>query len=151
MLRIRPVFCPVLLFSATVIANAGGSDIDPRLELQHGTITNAQINLDPSGAQLGFQAEIDEDEPDLQRLVDLVLAAEPCRGCKCQNVGAVRITLEDGSVVGVGLLPSHDEANFKLRFYIDDRFLGVYRVDREAFLAVLEGLDVPVDDPAFGE
>jgi hypothetical protein len=40
---------------------------------------------------------------------------------------------------------------FKLRFYIEDRFLGVYRVDHAALGTVLESLGVPLDDPAFFE
>jgi hypothetical protein len=151
MLKFEPALCVALLSSATVLAIAGGSDIDLRLELENGTITSVRINLNPSGAQLGFDAEIDESEPDLQKLVDLVLAAEPCRGCKCPNVGAVRFTLEGGTVVGIGLLPSHDEGFFKLRFYIEDRFLGVYRVDHAALGTVLESFGVPLDDPAFFE
>ena len=57
--------------------------------------------------------------------------------------------MDDGRVIGVGLLPSHTEGSYLLRLYDGDHYLAVYRVERTALLDALEALGVPVDDPAF--
>ena len=59
--------------------------------------------------------------------------------------------MADGATVGVGLLPGHEPGLYEVRLYDGERFAGVYRVERQALLAALEGLGLPMDDPAFRE
>ena len=110
-----------------------------------------RINLNPWGAHLGFEMEIAGDDLGLAALVSVVRDAEPARGHKCANRGAIRFRMSDGSVIAVGLLPSHSEGFYDLRLYEGERLKGVCRVDRTQFLAVLDELGVPMDDPALKE
>jgi hypothetical protein len=59
--------------------------------------------------------------------------------------------MKDGSVVGVGLLPRHTEGRYEFRLYDGDQYLEAYIVERKSLLVALEGLGVPMDDPAFTE
>ena len=60
--------------------------------------------------------------------------------------------MTDGTVIGVGLLPSHtNDGGYGLRLYDGDRFVAVYRVERAALLNALQDVGVPMDDPAFKE
>jgi hypothetical protein len=124
---------------------------DLRDSLQPQTIVSVRINLSPRGAQLGFESEVPGDDPRVEALAALIREAEPGGGHKCANSGAIRFRMEDGRVIGVGLLPSHTGGDYGLRVYDGDRFVAVYRVERAALLAALEDLGVPMDDPAFRE
>jgi hypothetical protein len=124
---------------------------DLRDSLSPVNISGVRINLLPRGAQLGFETEATGDDPGVEALAAVIRDAEPGGGHKCANAGAIRFKMEDGSVIGVGLLPSHTEGFYELRLYDGDRYVAVYRVDRAIFLAALGGLGVPTDDPAFRE
>jgi hypothetical protein len=127
------------------------AEADLRDSLRPQDIAGVRINLNPWGAQIGFEIEIAGDTPELEALVALIREAEPGGGHKCANAGAIRFRMKDGSVVGVGLLPGHTEGSYELRLYDGDRLAAVYRVERTVLLAALEDLGVPVDDPAFRE
>jgi hypothetical protein len=138
-----------VVFLCTSTAVAGGKD--PRASLEPQNITRARINLNPGGAQLGFEVEVDGDDPRVETLVAVIREAEPCGGHKCPNQGAIRFWLADGSVLGVGLLPSHTQGRYEFRLYVGDRYLSAYRVERASLLSALEQLGVPTSDPAFRE
>lgn len=127
------------------------AETDLRNSLQPQDITSVRINLLPGGAHLGFESEIPGDDPRVEALAALIRDAEPGAGHKCANAGAIRFRMADGTVIGVGLLPSHTGDGYGLRLYDGDRFVAVYRVERAALLAALEDLGVPMDDPAFKE
>lgn len=114
-------------------------------------IEDARINLNPWGGHLGFEMEIDGDDPGLAALVSVIRSAAPARGHKCSNRGAIRFRMSDGGVIAVGLLPSHSAGIYNLRLYAGERLQGVCRLDRGPFLAALDALGVPMDDPAFQE
>jgi len=114
-------------------------------------IAGARIDLDPWGPQIGFEAEFSGDDPRLEPLVSVLREATPGKGHKCPNRGTIRFRMAGGTIVGVGLLPGHEEGLYEIRLYDGDRFVSVHRVDREALLAALEGLGLPMDDPAFRE
>lgn len=124
---------------------------DIRDSLLPENVVSVRINLNPWGARLGFEAEVDGDDPRILPLVALIREAEPGGGHKCANTGAMRFRMKDGSLVGVGLLPSHTAGVYELRLYDGDRYVEAYRVDRSELLAALEGLGVPGEDPAFRE
>jgi hypothetical protein len=124
---------------------------DPRDSLSPENISGVRVNLVPRGAQLGFETEVAGDDPGVEALAAVIREAELGGGHRCANAGAIRFSMEDGSVIGVGLLPSHTGGLYELRLYDGDHFVAVYRVDRAILLAALEGLGVPMDDPAFKE
>ena len=124
---------------------------EPRDSLSPERISSVRVNLPPRGAGLGFEAEVPGDAPGVAALAELILEAEPGRDHRCSNAGAIRFEMEDGSVVGVGLLPGHTTGLYDLRLYDGDRFVAVYRVGRPALLAALGRLGVPTDGPAFRE
>jgi len=139
----------IVVFVLCVPTVAAGADIRDALQPQ--TIAGVRINLLPRGAQLGFESEIPGDDPRVEALAALIREAVPGGGHKCPNSGALRFRMEDGTVIGVGLLPSHTGGGYGLRLYDGDRFVAVYRVERAALLTALEDLGVPMDDPAFKE
>ncbi len=138
----------VLLFACLPVV-ASGTDL--RDALHPDDIRSVRINLNPRGAQLGFELELPGDDARVEALVAAIRAAEPGGGHKCANAGAIRFRMVDGSVIGVGLLPGHREGLYELRLYDGDDHVGAFRVDRASFLAVLEQLGLPMDDPAFRE
>ena len=75
----------------------------------------------------------------------LIKNAAPGRDHKCGNIGALRFFLEDRSVRGVGLLPSHDEGRFDLRLYEGDGYV-VVQVDLNRFREILGELGVPAGE-----
>lgn len=139
----------IVVFVLCVSTVAGGVDLRDALQPQ--TIASVRINLLPRGAQLGFESEVPGDDPRVEALAALIREAAPGGGHRCANSGAIRFRMEDGTVIGVGLLPSHTNDGYGLRLYDGDRFVAVYRVDRAALLAALEDLGVPMGDPAFKE
>jgi hypothetical protein len=112
-------------------------------------ITSVRINLNPGRAQLGFELEVDGDDPRAEALIAVIREAGPGGGHKCPNQGAIRFRLADGSLVAVGLLPSHTAGQYEFRLYDGNRYLEAYLVERARLLAALEELGVPTDDPAF--
>jgi hypothetical protein len=142
------IFAIVVL---VLCAPAAASGTDPRDSLKSRDISAVRINLTPWGAQLGFETEVSGDDPRVEALAALIRQAEPGGGHRCANAGAIRFRMEDGSVVGVGLLPSHTEGLYDLRLYEGERYVAVYRVSRSSLLAALADLGVPMDDPAFRE
>jgi hypothetical protein len=114
-------------------------------------IAVARINLNPRGAQTGFEAEFRGDDPRLAPLASVLREATPGKGHKCPNAGMIRFRMVDGAVVGIGLLPGHEAGLYEIRLYDGEDFTGVWRVDREALLTALGGLGLPMDDPAFRE
>jgi len=146
-IRTAVVSAIVAVLSFPVVAG----ELDLLSALETRDIESARINLNPWGAHLGFEMEIAGDDLGLAALVSVVRDAEPARGHKCANRGAIRFRMSDGSVIAVGLLPSHSEGFYDLRLYEGERLKGVCRVDRTQFLAVLDELGVPMDDSAFQE
>jgi hypothetical protein len=142
------IFAIVVLVLYLPITAAG---TDPRDSLRPGEISSVRINLNPWGARLGFEIEVSGDDLRVEALAGVIRQAEPGGGHKCANAGAIRFRMEDGSVLGVGLLPSHTEGLYDLRLYEGDRHVAVYRVSRASLLATLADLGVPTDDPAFRE
>jgi len=142
-----------ILMTVMVICTwtAAAEETDPRDLLRPQDITSIRISLNPGGAELGFELQVDGDDPRAQALIAVIREAEPGGGHKCPNQGAIRFRLADGSVVGVGLLPSHTAGHYEFRLYDGNRYLKAYRVDRAALLAALEELGVPTNDPAFRE
>jgi hypothetical protein len=128
---------------------AAGGDLRDSLQLE--SISSVRINLNPWGPQIGFEIEVAGDDPLLAPLAAVIRQAEPGGGHKCANAGAIRFCMKDGSVVGVGLLPSHTEGRYEFRLYDGDQYLEAYIVERKSLLVALEGLGVPMDDPAFTE
>ena len=98
----------------TLAASAGS---EPLAALRPRDIAAVRINLAPWGATLGFESQIRGDEPRIETLTDLLRRATPGQGHKCANAGAIRFSMHDGSVVGVGLLPGHTAGFYDLRFY----------------------------------
>jgi hypothetical protein len=131
------------------LSPAAGNDLVESLDASN--IAAVRINLNPGGAQIGFETEFDGGDPRLEPLVALLHGAEPGGGHKCSNAGAIRFRMKDGSIVGVGLLPSHTAGRFELRLYDGDRYLEPFIVERASLLAAMEALGVPTDDPAFRE
>jgi hypothetical protein len=87
----------------------------------------------------------------VQLLVAVIRGAESGGGHRCANAGAIRFRMEDGRMVGVGLLPSHKATLYELRLYNGDDYVAAYRVNRTALLEVLGNLGLPMEDPAFRE
>jgi hypothetical protein len=114
-------------------------------------IAAVRINLNPGGAEIGFEAEFDGGDPRLVPLVALLHNATPGGGHKCPNAGAIRFRMKDGGTVGVGLLPSHTAGRYELRLYDGDRYVEPYIVERVDLLAAMKVLGVPTDDQAFRE
>ena len=123
----------------------------PLESLSTGNIAAVRIDLNSWGARIGFSAEFEGDDPRLEPLLAVLRAATPGKGHKCANAGTIRFRMEDGSVIGAGLLPGHEPGLYEIRSYDGERLSGVHRVDREALLAALEGLGLPMDNPAFRE
>ena len=139
----------IVVIVACLPAAAAGTDL--RDLLQPHSISVVRFNLNPWGPHLGFEMELAGDDPHVEALVAVIRGAEPGGGHKCANAGAIRFRMEDGQVIGIGLLPSHKEGLYELRLYDGDDYVDAYRVDRLALLSALEDLGLPMDDPAFGE
>jgi len=128
---------------------AAGTDLRDSLQSQR--ISAARINLNPGGAGLGFETEIAGSVSRLAALLDVIRQARPGGGHKCPNAGAIRFHMQDGSVIGLGLLPSHTAGLYEFRLYDGERLIDAYRVERAALLTALAALGVPTDDYAFRE
>jgi hypothetical protein len=141
----------IVLVSGSICLPVAAGDRDLQKVLVTGGVESVRINLNPWGPHLGFEVEIEGDEPRLAPLLSVISSAEPSQGHKCANRGAIRFRMVGGDVVAVGLLPSHSEGSYQYRLYDGDRLEGVFSVQRDALLAALEGLGVPIDDPAFAD
>jgi hypothetical protein len=139
----------VTVVLVTCLPAAAGADIRDSLHPQ--SISGVRVNLNPWGPHLGFETELAGDDPRVGALVEVIRRAEPGGGHKCANVGAIRFRMEDGGVVGVGLLPGHTPGLYALRLYDGDDYVAVYRVERVSLLIALDDLGLPMDDPAFRE
>jgi len=128
---------------------AGGEEL--LKALRPGRMEDARIHLNPVGAQLGFELEITGSDPRVGTLIEEIRASVPGGGHKCPNAGAIRFRMTDGRLIAVGLLPGHEPGDYAIRLYDGRRFVGTRSVNREAFLAALEVLGVPTEDPAFRE
>jgi hypothetical protein len=140
------------LVNCILAVAAGALAVDSPNELIPETIESVDISLNSWGANLGYLATFDGDDPRIREFVELVRgSSEPARGHKCANVGAVRFHLDDGSVVALGLLPGHTEGSYGVRLYSNERYIAHFVLDRDSLLAALGELGVPIDDPAFKE
>jgi len=126
-----------------------GTDIRDSLDPQ--SINSVRIHLNPWGPHLGFETELAGNDPRVEALVTVIRRAEPGGGHKCANAGAIRFRMNDGGLIGVGLLPSHTAGLYELRLYDGDDYVAAYRADRSALLIALQDLGLPLDDPAFRE
>jgi hypothetical protein len=149
-MRIKIHAATIVLLSIALCVPAVAGDSDVQKALATGQFDTVRINLNPWGRHLGFEIEIDGRDPGLKPLLSVISKAEPSLGHKCANRGAIRFRLQGGGLIGVGLLPSHTEGTSQLRLYDGDRYRGAFSVQRSTLLDALEGLGVPVDDPAFG-
>jgi hypothetical protein len=147
--RIGTVIAVLVLGILCQPAVAG--DQGPLAALSTEDIATVRINLNTWGASLGFEADFDGDDPRLAPLIAVIKNADQGGGHKCPNVGAIRLRMAGGGVIGLGLLPSHNEGLYGFRLYDGDVFLGPYTVERAPFISALERLGVPMDDPAFKE
>lgn len=138
--RVVLIIGAVAIFSAD-LARAG----EPDISLLDEKILSVGITLNPSGADLGFVADIVGDDPRVQALVAVLRGAEPGCGHKCPNIGTLRFRMSDESTVGVGLLPGHTEGEYGFRLYLGEEYLAVFCVDSETMLGALKDLGVPVD------
>jgi hypothetical protein len=139
------------LLSLTLIcpfARAGEADLRSVLTTEN--IERIRVNLNPWGPHLGAEIVVAGDHPGITALISVIRDAEPSGGHKCANRGAIRFWMDDGRVIGVGLLPSHSEGIFQFRLYDGSTVRGVYSVQRSALVTALEALGVPSEDPAFG-
>jgi hypothetical protein len=140
---------PILLASIVLCLPAAAGEEDLLSSLVPEKVESVRINLNAWGASLGFESEIDGEDPRLAPLIAMIRSADQGGGHKCPNVGAIRLRIASGGLIGLGLLPSHSEGLYGFRLYDGDIFLGAYVVQRTPFLSVLEELGVPMDDPAF--
>jgi hypothetical protein len=147
--EIRTLIIVFVLIALSVPAFAGDRDLQRALAT--GEVETVRINLNPWGPHLGFETEIEGNDPAMAALLSVISSAEPSQGHKCANRGAIRIRLKGGDVIGVGLLPSHTESSYQFRLYDGDSLEGVFSVQRAVLVDALEGLGVPIDDPAFGD
>jgi hypothetical protein len=142
----RVFYRVVLVIGAAALFSADLARADERgISLLDGRIVSVGITLNPSGANLGFVAEIGGDDPRVQALVAVLRDAEPGCGHKCPNIGALRFRMSDESIVGIGLLPGHNEGDYGFRLYLGEEFLTVFCVDSETMLGALKDLGVPVE------
>jgi len=139
----------VMLVLITFCPPAVAGERDLVAALVPGDIKSARLNLNSWGPHLGFESEIDGDDPRMVALVSVIRNAEPAQGHKCANSGAIRFLMAGGGVIAVGLLPSHSEGFFNFRLYNGDSLESVYRVQQELLFTALAELGVPLDDPAF--
>jgi len=116
-------------------------------------IAGVRINLNPWGARIGFEAGFRGEDPRLEPLLAALRESAPVpgKGHKCANAGAIRLRTTEGRVIGFGLLPGHEPGLYEVRVYDGDRLVELRRVDRARLLAALDGLGLPMDDPAFRE
>jgi hypothetical protein len=141
----------ILIVSIALCPAAVAGDRGLQKVLTTGDVESARINLNPWGPHLGFEIEIEGEHPGMAALLSVISAAEPSQGHKCANRGAIRFRMAGGDVIAIGLLPSHSDGSYLYRLYDGDRLEGVFSVQRDALLAALEGLSVPIDDPAFAD
>ena len=120
-------------------------------ELNPDQIVSVRITLNPWGANLGFETEVNGDDPKVHLLVAVIGEAELSKGHKCANRGAIRFRMEGGGVISLGLLPGHTEGFYEFRLYEEGEYVAFFRIERSPFLEALAGLDVPVNGPAFEE
>jgi len=146
-IEIRTLTLVLVLIALCPPAVAGERDLVTALV--PADITGARINLNPWGPHLGFESEVEGEDPRMAALVSVIRNAEPAQGHKCSNRGAIRFLMSGGGVIAVGFLPSHSEGYYEFRLYDGDRLERVYRVQRAPLLTALADLGVPVDDPAF--
>ena len=99
----------VMLVLITFCPPAVAGERDLVAALVPGDIKGARLNLNSWGPHLGFESEIDGDDPRMVALVSVIRNAEPAQGHKCANRGAIRFLMAGGGVIAVGLLPSHSE------------------------------------------
>lgn len=68
----------------------------------------------------------------------MIRSAHEGGGHKCLNMGAIRLRMAGGGVIGFGLLPSHSKGLYGFRLYDGDVFSGADIVQRSPFLSALE-------------
>ena len=110
---LTPILSLSLIYS---IAWAGEGDL--RSVLTTEDIERIRINLNPWGPLLGAEIVVAGDHPGIAALMAVIRDAEPSRGHKCANRGAVRFWMADGRTVAVGLLPGHVEGLYQ--FFVAD-------------------------------
>ncbi len=135
----------VLVVVALIAAPCGAND--PSFISMVDPIERVRVNLNPGGAQIGFENVVTGDHPAVALLVDLIDDAPPGDNHKCPNLGSIRFFMADEPVFGVGLLPSHTEGRFELRLYRDGRYVRVVEVDLDRLQEILAMLGVPEDEP----
>ena len=82
------------------------------------------------------------------KLVDVLSGAIPSKDHKCADVGTVTLKYGNGEPVVLGILPGHDDQVYQFRLYGGEGYT-IHQVDRAGFLAALQELGCPVDDPGF--
>jgi hypothetical protein len=114
-------------------------------------IESVRFNLNPGGADIGFELEVAGNDARLEPLLDVIYVMRPGGGHKCPNAGAIRFKMKDGGLIGIGLLPSHTKGQYELRLYDGDRHMETFIVDRTALVKAMAEIGVPADHHAFKE
>lgn len=140
--RPLPVLVAVLVLSQPAAAE-DAADLISDLSSKH--VASVQISVNPWGGHLGSEVDLGGDDPGIRRLIRLVQDAEPGADHRCANVGSIRFRMADGTLIGVGLLPAHDDDGFGLRLYRREDSVGIVSVGRESLISVLEDLGLPRD------
>ena len=109
--------------------------------LQKGEIASLEIfDRDPASRveELVFQTS---DPERIEPLAAVIRSATPGRDHKCADTGVIVLHMKDGRAVRLGTLAGHDAAFWEYRLYSGEAY-EVFRVDRGAFLRVLEQFGV---------
>ena len=120
---------------------------EPSAAWMDGGVEFARVNLNPAGADIGFEITVAGDHPAVAAMLDLIAKSPPGADHKCSNIGAVRLFGADGTTRGVGLLPSHSQGEFELRLYEDGRLVSLVEVDLAELQEVLALFGVSHREP----
>ena len=143
---------PIVIIIGAMAAQAAAGSEGALADLIPERVASIQILLNAGGVDLGYVSELPGDDPAVRELIEVIRArAVPTTDHKCGNRGSIRLHLPDGTQLALGLLPGHTEGFYELRFYRGDRFVAIYRIERDPFLAALGHLGVPVGHRAFAQ
>ena len=129
LLALSPVLCGCATKSAVLGA------LRPR-------ITAVELQVAPSSATAHWRSApvVQTSDPvAFGPLLAILDAATPSKDHKCEDVGEIRLLLENGTdPAALRILPGHDPAYYEFRY--EQR---LYRVERTAFVEALRRLGVP--------
>jgi len=89
------------------------------------------------------QQTLSKDPAKISALVEVLRTGKPASDHKCGNSGKVTLVLFGDTKIELGLLAGHHPEYYEFRLYTNDwRQYEMYRVDRAAFLAALESMQI---------